>query len=264
MKQMKFLLVALMAVVMSVSVTSCMNGENNPIYTGLAVAECVGTYPATFAVSNNQKLVVKDATLLDLKYGTTYMFYYQFNTEEQSASAASITVTLYQGSAPVAIDADYDDEGPKSNSPDYEADAALYSLGTSFLFPSSFLLYNKKLLVPFGYWVKVEENTDKQKEELNKHSFVLTYDVTNIASGAKTLELTLNHKISDAEGEKVTRGRWAEGYKVYDLTTAITAFSEKSGTVPTTIKIKTKLNTSTGGSLEGAIDGTNEVTYTTE
>ena len=263
MKQMKFLLVALMAVVMSVSVTSCMNGENNPIYTGLAVAECVGTYPATFAVSNNQKLVVKDATLLDLKYGTTYMFYYQFNTEEQSASAASITVTLYQGSAPVAIDADYDDEGPKSNSPDYEADAALYSLGTS-LFPSSFLLYNKKLLVPFGYWVKVEENTDKQKEELNKHSFVLTYDVTNIASGAKTLELTLNHKISDAEGEKVTRDRWAEGYKVYDLTAAITAFSEKSGTVPTTIKIKTKLNTSTGGSLEGAIDGTNEVTYTTE
>ena len=94
MKQMKFLLVALMAVVMSVSVTSCMNGENNPIYTGLAVAECVGTYPATFAVSNNQKLVVKDATLLDLKYGTTYMFYYQFNTEEQSASAASITFWL--------------------------------------------------------------------------------------------------------------------------------------------------------------------------
>ena len=184
MKQMKFLLVALMAVVMSVSVTSCMNGENNPVYTGLAVAECVSTYPATFAVSNNQKLVVKDATLLDLKYGKTYMFYYQFNTEEQSVSAASITVTLYQGSAPVAIDAD-DDEGPVANSADYEADAALYSLGTS-LFPSSFLLYNKKLLVPFGYWVKVEENTDKQKEELNKHSFVLTYDVTNIASGAKT------------------------------------------------------------------------------
>ena len=74
MKQMKFLLVALMAVVMSVSVTSCMNGENNPVYTGLAVAECVSTYPATFAVSNNQKLVVKDATLLDLKYGKRICF----------------------------------------------------------------------------------------------------------------------------------------------------------------------------------------------
>ena len=34
MKQMKFFLVALMAVVMGMSVTSCMNGENNPIYTG--------------------------------------------------------------------------------------------------------------------------------------------------------------------------------------------------------------------------------------
>ena len=31
MKQMKFLLVALMAVAMSVSVTSCMNGDDNNI-----------------------------------------------------------------------------------------------------------------------------------------------------------------------------------------------------------------------------------------
>ena len=54
MKQMKFLLVALMAVVMSVSVTSCMNGENNPIYTGLAVAECVCWYISCYFRSLKQ------------------------------------------------------------------------------------------------------------------------------------------------------------------------------------------------------------------
>lgn len=37
MKQMKFLLVALMTVLMGMSVTSCMNGDDNTIYTGPAL-----------------------------------------------------------------------------------------------------------------------------------------------------------------------------------------------------------------------------------
>ena len=39
MKQMKFLLVALMAVVMSVSVTSCMKGDDNTTGSGYTVAK---------------------------------------------------------------------------------------------------------------------------------------------------------------------------------------------------------------------------------
>lgn len=73
MKQMKFFLVALMAVVMGMSVTSCMKGDDNTIYTGVAVAECVNSYPPTFTLGS-QKLVINDATLLDLVLGKTYMF----------------------------------------------------------------------------------------------------------------------------------------------------------------------------------------------
>ena len=48
MKQMKFLLVALMTVLMGMSVTSCMNGDDNTIYTGPAFAKCTNYFPATF------------------------------------------------------------------------------------------------------------------------------------------------------------------------------------------------------------------------
>ena len=40
MKQMKFLLVALMTVLMGCLITSCMNGDDNTIYTGPAFAKC--------------------------------------------------------------------------------------------------------------------------------------------------------------------------------------------------------------------------------
>ena len=44
MKQMKFLLVALMTVLMGMSVTSCMNGDDNTIYTGPAFAKCTNYF----------------------------------------------------------------------------------------------------------------------------------------------------------------------------------------------------------------------------
>lgn len=261
MKQMKFFLVALMAVVMGMSVTSCMKGDDNTIYTGVAVAECVNSYPPTFTLGS-QKLVINDATLLDLVLSKTYMFYYQFDTAEQSPDAPSITVTLYGGSTPTNIDAEYR-EGPEVASENNKANTALYSLGTSF-FPSSALLSNNKLFVPFGYWVKIEEDATKQKEELNKHSFVLTYDFSNVVSGAKELVLTLNHIVNDAEGEEITRNKWTEGYKVYDLTQAIVAFEEKSHAKPVTIVIKVKVNPTIDGSLTGATDDKDDVKYTVE
>ena len=51
MKQMKFLLVALMTVLMGMSVTSCMNGDDNTIYTGPAFAKCTNYFPATFELA---------------------------------------------------------------------------------------------------------------------------------------------------------------------------------------------------------------------
>ena len=48
MKQMKFLLVALMAVVMGLSVTSCMNGDDNTIVQRTDFVRVVQDFPVYF------------------------------------------------------------------------------------------------------------------------------------------------------------------------------------------------------------------------
>ena len=83
MKQMKFLLVALMTVLMGMSVTSCMNGDDNTIYTGPAFAKCTNYFPATFELANGQKLVVNELSMSNLNIGEIYFFYYQFDTAQQ-------------------------------------------------------------------------------------------------------------------------------------------------------------------------------------
>ena len=71
MKQMKFLLVALMTVLMGMSVTSCMNGDDNTIYTGPAFAKCTNYFPATFELANGQKLVVNELSMPNLNISFT-------------------------------------------------------------------------------------------------------------------------------------------------------------------------------------------------
>ena len=74
MKQMKFLLVALMTVLMGMSVTSCMNGDDNTIYTGPAFAKCTNYFPATFELANGQKLVVNELSMSNLNIEKSISF----------------------------------------------------------------------------------------------------------------------------------------------------------------------------------------------
>ena len=105
MKQMKFLLVALMTVLMGMSVTSCMNGDDNTIYTGPAFAKCTNYFPATFELANGQKLVVNELSMPNLNIGEIYFFYYQFDTAQQPGNSQTLDVTLYAGCTPTSISA---------------------------------------------------------------------------------------------------------------------------------------------------------------
>ena len=83
MKQVKFFLVALMAVVMGMSVTSCMNGDNNTARQLFTIAKCTSPYPATFQKPTGQKLVINDASLITLNTGELYNFWYEYDSAEQ-------------------------------------------------------------------------------------------------------------------------------------------------------------------------------------
>lgn len=255
MKQMKFLLVALMTVLMGVSVTSCMKGDDNTIYTGPAFAKCTNYFPATFELANGQKLVVNELSMSNLSVGEIYFFYYQFDTAQQAGNSATINVTLYAGSTPTSISANAN-EGPEKFVEDYnKANAPLYTFNSDTSTQPG-ILFNEYLVIPIMYWVKVESTDDKQTEELKKHSFILTYNFEGVAQGATNLELTLNHVIKDGSEETVDRNKYTSTYKAYNLTTAIYAFKQANGgTEPTKITVNAQTNSSKN-TLTGATNST--------
>lgn len=253
MKQVKFFLVALMAAV-SVLFTSCLNGDENTVREQVpAIVKCIGTYPPTFQTSYGQKLVVNDASLISLNLGEIYFFYYRYDSAEQPDNSPTLNVQLYGGSTPVSVSAKYS-EGPMMGTESNKANAPLYAFNTDNMLRPEAVAFGEGELyinIPVIYWVKAENNEVKT-EELNKHSFILTYD--EIKTGDTELVMTLNHVINDGAEESVERkDKTASYYKLYNLTNLKNAFQSTSGQKLAKITIKAKVNTSKN-SLEDARD----------
>ena len=127
----------------------------------------------------------------NLNIGEIYFFYYQFDTAQQPGNSQTLDVTLYAGSTPTSISAK-STEGPEKAADYNEATAPLYTFNSDTSTQPG-ILFDQYLVIPIMYWVKVESTDEKQKEELNKHSFILTYDFDELASGSTELVLNLNH-----------------------------------------------------------------------
>ena len=90
MKQVKFFLVALMAVVMGMSVTSCMNGDDNHNVTMTVPVKY--NYSSFLMGDGTTKLV--PTTELGLLDGIMYIISCQYDQSQVSANSNSIPVTL--------------------------------------------------------------------------------------------------------------------------------------------------------------------------
>ena len=145
-------------------------------------------------------------------------------------------------------------EGPEKAADYNEATAPLYTFNSDTSTQPG-ILFDQYLVIPIMYWVKVESTDEKQKEELNKHSFILTYDFDELASGSTELVLNLNHVIKDGSEETVTRDKYTSTYKAYNLSSVIYAFKQATGVEPTKIKVNAKTNSSKN-SLDGAANST--------
>lgn len=258
MAKFKIWMVAL-TLIMGVSLSSCLNSETDPIYSDAFPVKCVNFYPPTFQTINGQKLVLSGSSTASFNVGELYMLYFQFNTEEQSVDAPSINVTVWNGIEPIALNAK-SSEGPTGISESTKANSALYafsgivssSTGSVNIDPAV-IFDNEYLYVTPVYWVKQETGDEKQKEELAKHAFVLTYDLENIKEGDEELVLTLNHVITETSEEEVKRDAYTSTIKAYPLTSALYAFQSKAKQKPTKIKLVGQVNTSKN-SLEGATE----------
>jgi len=232
MKQMKFFLVALMAVVMGMSVTSCMNGEDNHNVTmTVPVKYNFGSFLMGDATT---KLV--PTTELGFLDGNMYIIQCQYDQSQVTANSNSISVTLL--STPLCID-------PKSNEMLTSTKTAptnpLYSLDKQ---QSSLVYYDKSTIVlTIPYWVKVE-NSKIEDSELKKHSFVLSYDPETMAASDTKLKLYISHVVDDAEGETVTRSNFTYAYRAYSIRAALEAFKQKTGKLPKYLELKAQTNSS--------------------
>ena len=176
-----------MAVVMGMSVTSCMNGDDNHNVTMTVPVKY--NYGSFLMGDGTTKLV--PTTELGFLDGNMFIISCQYDQSQVTANSTNIPVTLL--STPLCID-------PKGNETltytKTEPTNPLYSLDKQ---QSSLVYYDKNTIVlTMPYWVKVT-NSSVEDSEVKKHSFVLSYDPDIKATDTK-LKLYISHVVDDAEG----------------------------------------------------------------
>ena len=214
MKQVKFFLVALMAVVMGVSVTSCMNGDDNSGPRTLSVIAKLDSYGSNFKMIDGTKLVPTDPTSIMLLNSGMYIVNGQYNVEDVNVNAASITFTLT--STPTNID------GPSVTSTPDDADATMYALNYENTYYPYFFDKNT-LILPAMFHFKNSSVSTELEAELKKHKFILSYDAEKVAEGGETLDLYVNHIITEDKDE--TRTSYTVSYQAYDLSSVLHQFT---------------------------------------
>lgn len=151
MKQVKFFLVALMAAVMGVSVSSCMKGDDN--FINVMTVPVKYNYSSFLMGDGLTKLV--PTTDLGFLSGNMYLVECQYDYSQ--ATENTIPVTLL--SNPLCIDPK-GDEGLTTIKA--EPTSPLYSLDRQY---ASMGYYDKNMIVlTMPYWVKAEGNTIEESE----------------------------------------------------------------------------------------------------
>lgn len=231
MKQVKFLFVALMAIVMSVSVTSCFdNDDNNIVPAGFFVKNDFGT----FLMADGTKISTNSTTAL--LQGNFYYIVCQYDRSLVTENMKSINVTLLQD--PICIDPKTEEQPStyveKETNPFYIFNSDL---------KNSFLYFDESTLItPIFFWFKNSNDSKDLKEEFNKHIFKITYDPEKIKADDTKLELTFSHIVRDKEGETIKRESQTSIFKAYNLRNALEAFRNKTGKLPKNLVLKAKEN----------------------
>lgn len=243
MKQVKFFLVALMAVVMGMSVTSCMgDGENDPtVRTGDVVR---ANMAGSFTDRNGMKLVPASPSYLT---GDMYFVNFQYDSSTITANSTSVDITLL--STPSCID------GESVESVEKEPNVAICGFSTSYIVP--YLFDNYTLVIPFYFWTKNVSGTELETE-IAKHKFILSYDREALKEGDTELDLYLTDNLDDTD---LKREVYTGMYRAYNLRGAIADFENITKTKLTKINLRAKTNSNSNSLTENVTDAKVSLEY---
>lgn len=237
MKQVKFLFVALMAIVMSVSVTSCMNTDNNtqvsnqPIigkvkenFLNLIFTSMDGyTFHSKNTVTNASNLSAGDFIVAACTYDTEVDVDYSKNTIQATIGA----VEKISGNR-VHSTTKAEDTG---SNPAFASDRGVISISDYHLRP--IMLDNDNILIPIQYFAE---------EKVSSHTFSLVYYTDESEMKNKSeLKLYLRHKSTENKDKET---RQAFSYRVFNVREAISTFKRVSGNYPTKIVVVSENNAS--------------------
>ena len=232
MKQMKFFLVALLTLVMGMSVTSCMKGDDN---TMAQRSEFVRVnqydFPTSFTTSYGVKLVPAEPITSSTSKSMA-LISFQYDRATVAEDAKSINVTMLGD--PYYFSEDYVSTNNTNvgNAPIVTLEPSTY-YGTI----SGGFFDKNTLILPIAFKYKKYEKEADQSTENALHSFFMTFDSeTGFKDGVLTLKLYHNIQgLEDvAEGETpIKRTDNTMDYKAYSISNILSSIS---GTV-TQVKV---------------------------
>ena len=236
MKQMKFLMATLL-IFISVSLTSCLNGEENNIVTASEIVKVNDSY-GIYTFTNASGITLEPDKAIISFTGKMALIYYQYDRTTIQQNAKSVKITLLTD--PKCIDGTAINTDPEQ---EIKENAPMITLEPSTDYGTlKGALYDKgTLIIPLAYKIKAVNTADEAAAEFKKHSFTLSYNPDETATD-KTLKLVFYHNIEDAVGETVERTKDAYDYKSYDLNEVLNLFKAKNGSNPTKITITIQEN----------------------
>ena len=246
MKQMKIFLVAVMTVVMGVSVTSCMKGENNTIQSVSGIITLVNTFPYQFQVENSN--VIFEASTMtvpglsnDASSGDIVLLQSQYDTEKQPVDNNTKKI-IVDVAAAIKLNGN-----TASVTNDVTPNRTIIPLRNYGVEP--YLYSANWIIIPMPFYVE-------KSEKESSHMFYLVYDKAHSDNNANTMVLRLRHVSSeDVKSETSVR----QTYKAFNIKNVVSAFE---GEQLKSIKIITQEQKGNSPEIaEGSTDAYTEQTY---
>lgn len=253
MRQIKFLVIAL-TLFMGISLTSCLNGENNTIQPVWGVLTLKNTMPYVFQVDGAKLTYTCNSLSVtglssDAMPGDIVFLNAQYDTKVQPVD---------QNTTNINIEVNYAEKINSNARPSLQDETPnrsiipLSNIGNGLVSAS---MYTKDWLIfPIPFFAE-------KAETVKLHRFVMWYDEANTDNSATMMVLRLRH-ISDEQKPDAERGI-VTTYKAFNIAPLLAQFAAKYDGKPTTIKVITQEIAGTNPEIKpGSEDGYRENSYT--